>query len=102
VNGKLSSTFAYWGGVLKSELGLIPRLYELIQVLWQWLTAETARADADEALVDAAEEQGEAAAVARWKQLETVSWMHSADVASLFRNFLACCQANLLTLFNFN
>ncbi len=54
-NGKLSSTFAYWGHVLKGALGLIPRLYALIQDLWQRLSAQMARADAAEARADSAE-----------------------------------------------
>jgi hypothetical protein len=49
VNGKLSSTFAYWRSVLEAAFGLIPHLYGLIQVLWQRLAAEGARADVAEA-----------------------------------------------------
>jgi len=89
-NGKLSSTFAYWGRVLNGALGLIPRLYALIQVLWQRLSTETeradaaeARADSAEALADSAEARREAAGAAHLKQIERVAKMHSADVAQL-------------------
>ena len=83
VNGKLSSTFAYWRRVLDAAFGLIPRLYALIQALWQRLTAETARADAAEARADSAEARRAAAGAAHLQQVEAASRQHSADVAEL-------------------
>jgi hypothetical protein len=83
VNGKLSSTFAYWRGVLEAAFILIPRLYELIQVLWQRLTAEGARADAEEARANSAEAQGAAARAEHLLQIEEASLQHSADIAHL-------------------
>jgi hypothetical protein len=83
VNGKLSSTFAYWRSVLKAAFGLIPRLYGLIQELWQRLAAEGARADAAEARADSAEAQGAAARAVHLLQIEEASRQHSADIAQL-------------------
>jgi hypothetical protein len=92
-NGKLSSTFAYWGHVLKGALGLIPRLYAVIQDLWQRLSAQMARADAAEARADSAEARADSAearadsaettGAAHLKQIQRVTQMHSADVAQL-------------------
>ncbi len=78
-NGKLSSTFAYWGHVLNGVLGLIPRLYALIQDLWQRLSTETERVDAAEAWADSAEATG----AEHLKQIERVAQMHSAGFAQL-------------------
>jgi hypothetical protein len=95
VNGKLSSTFAYWRRVLEAAFSIIPRLYELIQVLWQRLTSEGARADAAEAransaeaLANSAEAQGAAARAAHLLQIEKASRQHSTDIAHLAQSLL--------------
>ena len=104
VNGKLSSTFAYWRSVLHAAFSLIPRLYALIQELYQQLTAEGVRADAAEARADLesaradsaeANWQGTAAGKEHLRQIQAVSRQHSADVAQLAqegRRWAAQCE----------
>jgi hypothetical protein len=71
-NGRLSSTFAYWRRVLDAAFSLIPRLFALIQDLWQRLWAAEARAAAAEARAESAEAQAEASRKAHLECLKQV------------------------------